>query len=388
MENLKNITIQPDGQSAWFQGGGTAGDVNSYLWSQGYVTTTGACDCVGLAGAGFGGGHGKLEGLYGLISDNIRQLNVVLANGTEVRVNSTSHPDLYWAMRGAGHNFGIATSMELGIFPSGPATWFYKNYIWSGDQLDQVFTAINQLHGNNTTPVNMTKDVGLFFMVPSISTTEPVIAWSFIYRGSEAEAAPYFAPFDEITPLNAASGNVPYPELAEAGNSADDQPTCYAVSDRIISTASLFEWNITAEQQVFDSFKMRIAQNPALTNGTYIIHEGYSTEAVQKVDPASSAYPFRDRQFLTQFQGNINDPSLNSEMLAWSKEVEALWNAGQPGVLRAAYVNYAFGTEPLPEMYGHEPWRLEKLRKLKAAYDPQNRFRYYCPIERNSTSAH
>ena len=87
MWQLDSITIQPTGESAWFGGGTIVRPVIEYLWDKGYVTTTGGCECVGMLGAGLGGGHGRFEGLYGLISDNIRQFNVVLANGTATRVS-------------------------------------------------------------------------------------------------------------------------------------------------------------------------------------------------------------------------------------------------------------------------------------------------------------
>lgn len=129
MASLQRIRIQPSGKSAWFEGGTYDGQVTRYLWDRGYVTTTGSCDCVGMMGPGLGGGHGRQEGLYGMVSDNIIQLNVVLANGDAVRVNKTSYSDLLCAMKGAGHNFGIVTSFELHIFPRGPDTWHYHNYI-------------------------------------------------------------------------------------------------------------------------------------------------------------------------------------------------------------------------------------------------------------------
>lgn len=132
MVNLNEIIIQPGRDSAWFGGGVYDGQVSRYLWEQGYVATTGSCDCVGMMGPGLGGGHGRHEGLYGMISDNIRQLNLVLADGTSIRVNETSYSDLLWGLKGAGHNFGIVTSFELNIFPRGPDTWHYHNYLWRG----------------------------------------------------------------------------------------------------------------------------------------------------------------------------------------------------------------------------------------------------------------
>ena len=67
----------------------------------------------------------------------------------------------------------------------------------------------------------------------------------------------------------------------------------------------------------------------------------------------------------------------------WATDTRDLWNAGQPERLPTTYINYAAGDEPLESIYGYEPWRLEKLRSLKAQYDPDNKFRYYNPIIRD-----
>ncbi|KAF7194749.1 FAD-linked oxidoreductase OXR2 [Pseudocercospora fuligena] len=123
------IEIEPDGKSAWFGGGAYDGEVSRYLWARGYVATTGACDCVGMLSPGLGRGFGRHGGIYGLISDNLLQLNVVLGNGEAVIVNSTNHSDFLWGMKGAGHNFGIVTSFQMRIFPRGPDTWHYHNYV-------------------------------------------------------------------------------------------------------------------------------------------------------------------------------------------------------------------------------------------------------------------
>jgi hypothetical protein len=91
-------------------------------------------------------------------------MNVVLADGSTVQVNSKSYTDLFWGMKGAGHNFGIVTSFEL--------TWHYHNYIWTGDKLESVFTALNKLHNNGSTPVPMALEYGYINFNSSVSTTE------------------------------------------------------------------------------------------------------------------------------------------------------------------------------------------------------------------------
>ena len=88
-----------------------------------HVLATGANECVGIVGAGLGGGHGRYEGLHGLVTDNIIHMNVVLADGSEISVNETTNADLFWAMRGAGHNFGIVTSLKLRIYPNEIPIW-------------------------------------------------------------------------------------------------------------------------------------------------------------------------------------------------------------------------------------------------------------------------
>jgi FAD/FMN-containing dehydrogenase len=127
---------------------------------------------VGLLGPALGGGHGRFEGQYGLISDNFINLNVVLASGEAIKVNATSHADLFWAMQGAGHNFGIVTSFEMKIYPRLVDTWHYHNYVWSEDKLETVFEELNKFHNNGSTPVLMAVNFGEFSLNTTISTTK------------------------------------------------------------------------------------------------------------------------------------------------------------------------------------------------------------------------
>jgi hypothetical protein len=384
MANFKQIDIQPSGKSAWFGGGTYDGQVSAYLWDRGYVATTGSCDCVGMMGPGLGGGLGRHGGLYGLISDNLIQLNVVLANGQAIRVNSTSYNDLLWGLKGAGHNFGIVTSFELAIHPRGPDLWHYHNYIWKGDQLEAVFNALNAFSSsvNGSAPVNMTTNYGNFLMNATISTTEPLIWWTFAYRGSATEAEALLAPFNAIPHAYEEYDDVPYPTISVAQQTDVDSFICQNSYTRLTTTSFLKVFNVTAERQIFDTFKARLATDPTLAYSAVILHEAYSSRGVQAIPSQDSAYPWRDDIHLNLFQ-LIVDPknaTLVSKGWKWGEQVRRLWNEGAPDVKPHAYVNYANGFESLPDIYGHEPWRLRRLRALKAAYDPNNKFKYYNPI--------
>ena len=122
-------------------------------------------------GAGLGGGYGRYEGFYGLVLDNIIDMDVVLANGTSVFVSSTSNPDLYWAMRGAGHNFGIVTKLNYRIHDAISPTWYLSAMIFTGDKVEPVFNQLNQLIANGTMPAHVI-NYALFAMDPNISTTD------------------------------------------------------------------------------------------------------------------------------------------------------------------------------------------------------------------------
>ncbi|KAH7016276.1 uncharacterized protein B0I36DRAFT_377853 [Microdochium trichocladiopsis] len=386
LSQLDNIAIQADSKSAWLSAGVNAGRVTRHLWENGYVTTTGSCDCVGLVGVGLGGGHGRHEGLYGMISDNMLQFNVVLADGQAIRVNGTNHPELFWAMRGAGHNFGIVTSFELRVWPRGPDTWHYHNYVWHGNDLEAVFTALNELHQNGSTPVNMALNYGTFVVRPDIDNRQPVIVWTFAYRGTSEAASPYLAPFNAITPLLQSSGDVPYPEISKAQSTDESSAICQHGKNRMTMTIGLQTYNTTSERRIFDDFARMMVSQPELAAGAAIIHEGYSTKAAQERDPDSSAYPFRQDHHLMAMQIILSSrsDSVVATSRIWTDRVRQLWLDGQPHRPATAYVNYANGFETLEQMYGSERWRRERLNRLKRQYDPHNRFRYYNPIIRTN----
>ncbi|KAL8942493.1 MAG: hypothetical protein Q9216_001637 [Gyalolechia sp. 2 TL-2023] len=377
VEKLTGVTVRPDRKTATLQAGTVIGDVVNRLWDQGFVAATGSAACVGLMGAALGGGHGRYEGLYGLVQDNIVHYNVVLGNGTEIGVNETSHPDLLYALKGAGHNFAIVTSVVESIYPR--ENWYQKTYIWTQDKLETVFEALNTFHksANGTTPPRMGVNYGSIVMNTSISTTEAVLAWGFEYAGPAADAEELLGPFNAIEALQVGSVEAPYPIISGA-----DGTDCPGARRAIASVMTL-EYNVTTQRTLYNLFNERIAEYPELAPSAYLWHEGYSTAGVQAIPSDSTAYPHREENHLLVFFSEVPEGSgLLDAAEAWAQENRRLWNEGQPDRQPQTYVNYAQGKDyETPEsIYGYEPWRLDRLRSLKAQYDPQNRFRFFEPI--------
>ncbi|KAI1336223.1 hypothetical protein F5Y15DRAFT_208138 [Xylariaceae sp. FL0016] len=384
LQMLNVITIAADKESVLLQGGTYNDQVMRTLWAEGYVTMTGSTDCVGVLGPGLGGGHGRYEGLYGLISDSFIHLNAVLANGTAIGVNATSHPDLFWALQGAGHNFAVITSVRMKIHPREVDTWHYHSYYWTGDKLEEVFEAINEFHksDNGTTPPLAGVNAGAVLMNANVSTTEASLYWSFTYAGSAEDAEKVFAPFAAIENVGEESGDVPYPDLSAAQKVDAAHGGC---NSGVYATSSILmkEYNITAQRQAYDSFNEYANKYPELATVSRYYYEGYATKAVQEVNDASTAYPHRDEIHIVYFSTGVPDGSdLLDSAMEWAESTFDIWKAGEDPVQPKIYVNYAKGTswETNEAIYGYETWRLDKLRRLKAQYDPDNRFSYYVPI--------
>jgi FAD/FMN-containing dehydrogenase len=115
---------------------------------------TGNCLCTGITGIMLGGGHGYLQGLYGLLADQILEAHVVMADGSSVIASPKSNPNLFWALRGAGHNFGIVTRLKYRIYDRVPE-WSQYTLIFTQDKLEQVFELSNNFLEENGQPAQL-----------------------------------------------------------------------------------------------------------------------------------------------------------------------------------------------------------------------------------------
>ena len=106
-----------------------------------------------------------------MILDNIIEMDVVLADGSTIKVSGSSHPDLYWGMRGAGHNFGIVTSFKYKIYDIPYPDWYIATLVFTNDKLEAVFEALNTFNANGTQPKEATTYT-LYALNPEISVTE------------------------------------------------------------------------------------------------------------------------------------------------------------------------------------------------------------------------
>ena len=106
---------------------------------------TGICECVGISAPVLGGGHGWLQGQYGLMADQVVSARLLLPNGELVTVSKNSNPDLFWAIRGAGHNFGLVMEWEYRVYDNSAPLWSYEIFVFSGDKLEALYNLANKV---------------------------------------------------------------------------------------------------------------------------------------------------------------------------------------------------------------------------------------------------
>ncbi|KAK1774772.1 hypothetical protein QBC45DRAFT_424029 [Copromyces sp. CBS 386.78] len=379
--NLTKMEFAADGKSATLGGGLRGDDVVPALWARGKQTTTGSCRCVSLLGPALGGGHGWLQGQYGLGADQILSARVVLANGTAVRASKTENGDLFWALRGAGHNFGVVTEVEYRLYDAGVRPdWAYQSYTFTQDRLEDVYRVHDEVMGNQSQYVVYWSS---WRLVPEVDAVNPILVSTVYYNGPPSEAASYFAPFAALNPLDTTPVlTTDYPGLAAAAQFRVTDWACQPkAGGATVYGMDVDSYDVPALRQSYNAFRDMMRTEPALSASMAYL-EGYSLQAVQAVPYESTAFALRDRKllygFLTTYEEQGNK-TLDAAAQKWGEKIRdaAYGNVSQ----KSAYVNYAKGSESQQAMYGYESWRQERLKQLKKKYDPKGRFSFYAPIK-------
>ncbi|RYP61604.1 hypothetical protein DL769_007637 [Monosporascus sp. CRB-8-3] len=380
MNRLSSVDIAEDGKTAKIGGGTLSKAVTDVLWAAGKQTVTGGCECTSILGPGLGGGHGFLQGRYGLISDQFVSMNIVLADGSMRTIDKSS--DLWWAMQGAGHNFGIVTSVTSKIYDIQHRAWAYESFVFTGDKVEGLYEGINQhLLKNGTQPVDVI-NYSFFISVPDIDPAKPVIMFFILQEGVESVDSSYTNYFHELGPVVTDSAGGSYTDLPAWTGNANTSPPCQKAGlVNMRFPVDVETYNIRAQRQVYDLFASAIQETPALNNSLFLF-EGYSLQGVKAVPSESTAFPFRGDNLLLSplITYAPSGPELDKKAADLGESLRQILHQGSGRKELHTYVNYAFGHETQRNWYGYEKWRLERLLELKKKYDPQRKFSFYAPI--------
>lgn len=379
LRGLTGVSLSPTNASqALILGGSLSGEVITGLGNLGKQSVTGGCDCTGFTSPMLGGGHGWLQGRYGLMTDNLVSANVVLANGTAITVSETQHSDLFWGLRGAGHNFGVVTSVYYQAYDSTPDIdgFATATFTFTQDKLEAVFTIANQWLAAPNRPVELTH-YGIFANNPAVDS-KPIIEFLVYWQGAGSIPTEYTDPLNALKPVSVAEAHVDLLGANANTGASSTGPACAKGNGRQTFPVDLNSWDVANLRTVINIF----STFPASLGDSVMLLEGFATNRVLEIPVASTAYAFRSNQLLASplFTYPANNATLDAYVSGVGRQIRAAMLKGTGLELRA-YVNYANGDESQEAVFGYEPWRLQRLRDLKKAYDPLGRFNFYEPIK-------
>ena len=354
LADMKDIGVDPERGTVTAQGGVTWGELNAAAGEHGLGVTGGVVSTTGIAGYTLGGGLGWLMAKYGLAADNLLAVELVTAAGEVLHVDGASHPDLFWALRGGGGNFGVAVSFTYRVHPVGTVT---------GGLIAHPFEAApDLLRFYRDAVADASDDLTVFAgLVHAPDGSGAKLAALVVFHTGDAEAAEReLAPFRSYgSPLMAQVGPLPYPvmnTLLDAGY--PDGALNYWLSS---FTSGLSDGLV-------DTAVERFAAVPSSMTGVLLEH---FHGAVTRVGPTETAVPHREPGWNLLIPSVWTDPADTDANIRWTRETHA---ALRPHLATRRWLNYLGDDQADDAIRAAYGPNYQRLREIKRRYDPDNVF--------------
>jgi hypothetical protein len=361
LSRLRSVSVDESSRRARAAGGCLLGSVDTATQKAGLVFPAGVVSHTGAGGLIIGGGTGWLTRMFGLSCDNVEGFTVVVADGSVVHANATENPDLFWALRGGGGNFGVVTEFELKLH-SLTSVLIGNGFSVSDDILPVLRHWREFMPG---APDELKWNVNLRIApnlpgVPAEVRGRPVLSQTAVWFGAEDRGRKLFDQIFSLgSPVGVTRDTMPFLALQTM---ADDE---FPHGRRYYTKSGYFR-NLGD-----DSIEAMIASLQAVPAGNTQIELAYLGGAAAKVKASETAFGDRSAPFIMNLLADWDDPVADAENVAWVRTIFArLRPAMQPGV----YINFMSGDEKdrVSEAYGGI-W--ERLVDVKTHYDPKNLFR-------------
>ena len=358
---MKKVTVNVEKKRAFVNPGATLGDLDAALQAYGLATPVGINSTTGIAGLTLGGGFGWLTRKYGMTIDCLISVDVVTANGDNVRASETENADLFWAIRGGGGNFGIVTQFEFKLHPVGPEI-FAGLIVFPLEQGKQVLTRyrdfVESAPEELTIWVVMRQAPPLPFL-PAEVHGKDVAVLAIFYSGNIADGERLIQPLHSFgTPYGEHVGTQPYVEWQKA-------------FDPLLTPGSRNYWKSHNFRELDDgALDSMIEYARKLPTPQCEVFVGHIAGAPNRVRADAMAYGHRDAKFVMNIHGRWDQPSQDQKVIGWARGV---FDATAPYASSGAYVNFMTEEEGdrVAAAYGAN---YERLVQIKRQYDPENIF--------------
>ena len=360
---MRSTTVDPDAHTVRVDGGCTWGDVDHATVPFGMATPSGFLSSTGVAGLTLGGGIGYLTRRYGLTVDNLLSADVVLADGTLVHADADHHPDLFWALRGGGGNFGVVTSFTFRCHPIGDNGVVYGGpVLYDLADAGDVMRWYRDLHPR--LPEELSGWLGLLTIPPAPPFPEALwgrkacgIVWC--YTGPLDKAEEVTAVIREYgEPLLVGLHEMPFSTLQKA-------------FDGLYPAGLQWYWRADYTREISDAaIEVHEKYSAQLPTGHSTMHLYPIDGAAARVSSDATAFGYRDGGWAGVIVGVDPDPANAALISQWAKDY---WEELHPTSAGSAYLNmiHEEGQDRVRASYGEN---YDRLVAIKRRYDPHNVF--------------
>ncbi len=362
LSRMKDVSVNPQARTVRVGGGCTWGEVDGATNQHGLATPSGIISTTGVGGLTLGGGIGHLTRKCGLTIDNLLEAEMVLANGQKVTASADENPDLYWAIRGGGGNFGVVTSFlfqlhEVGTVVAGPTFWpaelgaevlsVYREFLPAAPRELNGFFAFHVVPPAPPFPeaIHLREVCG--------------VVWCYV--GSEEAAARAMAPLLESLPEPLMHGPGPMPHS-----------TLQGAFDGLYPPGDQWYWRADFVKEIPDeAVQVHQRFGNQLPSMKSTMHMYPIDGAAHDVGSSDTAWAYRDARWGSVFAGVDPEPANVEKIRRWSVDY---FEELHPYSAGGAYVNMMMdeGQERVRASYGPN---YDRLARIKASYDPDNVFR-------------
>ncbi len=359
---MRWVTVDPSARRANVGPGATLADVDRETQAFGLALPTGINSTTGIAGLTLGGGFGWLTRKFGMTIDNLISADVVTAKGELLRASEKDNPDLFWAIRGGGGNFGIVTNFEFKLHPVGPQV-LSGLVIHPFADAKNILTKYQPILANAPDELTcwavMRKAPPLPF-IPAAWHGKEVLILAMIWSGDMADGEKAMA---ELRGLGKPIVDVvsPHPFVG-----------WQAAFDPLLTPGARNYWKSHDFERLDGAFLDKLIDAVKTLPGPeceiFIAHIG---GAMSRVPAGDTAYPYRKAHFIMNVHTRWREASEDRGCIGWARE---LFQAAAPYALGSAYVNFMPDDESdrIEMVYGSN---FKRLGEIKRKYDPDNLFR-------------
>jgi FAD/FMN-containing dehydrogenase len=361
---MRAVRIDDSPRTVHVQGGATWADVDRVTAPLGLATPGGIVSETGVAGLALSGGVSSQRRLHGMTIDNLVSAEVVLADGRRVRASADEHPDLYWALRGGGGNFGVVTSFELRLHELGPDV-FSLAVAYPIEDVARVLAGWRDAVAGAPDELTTAAFVWSLPVTPELPEHlrgRPYVGLDGMYAGDPAEGERLTRHVRELaTPLLDTSGSVAYLDKQRALDPFFPAGLRYywkalyldGLADAAIDTT--VEWSLS---------------RPSDRSLVVIRHGG---GAIARVGAEETAFGDRSSEWMLSIDATWDDPADDERNIAWTR---AFWDDAHRFSQGKTYFNFPGlleeGDSAVRASYGANH---DRLARIKAKYDPENLFR-------------